>query len=269
MCDTDPTEFDIPFVFQDGSHFLDTNNGKPLPPEKVAEARKEEINGFSKRQVYEIRPRSEARAIGQRPVGVRWVDVEKKGSVRSRLVCQDFNPDKGRKNDESVYAPTPPLLASRWLVSKAASEGDFGRGNKRLMCVDFTKAFLYGAMTRQVFIELPNEDARKTPETVGLLHKAMYGLRDAPAIWQSVVQELLLEHNFKPLVTAKCVYYNSKTKVTIVAHVDDFLLYGDKPELSRLLASMQKQYECSGEYVGGGAGESREVKYLGRTNMMV
>ena len=123
MCEEEPDCFQIPFTYTDGAWYADSNSGKELDPEKDAAARKEELEGFSKRQVYEVRSRSEAQGRGLRPIGVRWVDVEKNGGVRSRLVCQDFNPDKGRKNADDVYAPTPPLLASRWLVSLAASQG--------------------------------------------------------------------------------------------------------------------------------------------------
>ena len=52
------------------------------------------------------------------------------------------------------------------------------------MSIDFTKAFLYGEMEREVVIELPYEDGRKNGGvSIGLLLKAMYGLRDAPLIW--------------------------------------------------------------------------------------
>ena len=53
-------------------------------------------------------------------------------------------------------------------------------GVNRLMSIDFTKAFLYGEMEREVYIELPNEDGRKQGgSNVGLLRQAMYGLRDS------------------------------------------------------------------------------------------
>ena len=95
-------------------------------------------------------------------IGVRWVDCRKSAKVRSRLVCMDFNRNKGKRSDDEMFAPTPPLLASRWLVSLMASQGPGGPGDKRLAALDFSKAFLYGNMTRTVYIELPPEDGRKT-----------------------------------------------------------------------------------------------------------
>ena len=64
------------------------------------------------------------------------------------------------------------------------------------MTLDFSKAFLYGDMEREVYIELPDEDPRKLLGMVGRLLKSMCGLRDAPQIWQKVVKKMLEERGF-------------------------------------------------------------------------
>ena len=147
MCDEEV--FQIPFMFDNSGWYVDDLKGQVLDQELVKAARKGEIAGFSKRQVYEVRPRAECRAKGAKTVGVRWVDTAKKDAVRSRLVCTDF---KVGKHTDDMFAPTPPLLASRWLASLVASQGWDGAGAKRLMAIDFTKAFLYGVMEREVYI---------------------------------------------------------------------------------------------------------------------
>ena len=156
----------------------------------VREGRQAEMAGFAARKVYEVRPRWEATSKGLKVVGVRWVDTAKAGKVRSRLVAQDFNTDKGKVDE--LFAATPPLLVSRWLCSKVASQGGSGFGPLTVMTLDFSKAFLYGNMEREVFVELPDEDSRKhESDCVGRLLKSMYGLRDAPQIWQKVVKNML------------------------------------------------------------------------------
>ena len=153
-------------------------------------------------------------------IGVRWVDTLKGGKARCRLVCQDLNNDNHRTDEMS--APTPPLVATRWLCSCAARQGAGGLGPKTLMAIDFSKAFLYGDMKRQVYIELPDEDSRKyTSDVVGLLNKSMYGLRDAPQIWQGVVRSMLESRGFKPLIGTQCMYVRPQSGIVIVAHVDD------------------------------------------------
>ena len=125
----------------------------------VREARRGEMSGFQERRVYTVVPRSEADEKGIKVIGVRWVDCWKKSGVRSRLVAQDFK--KGKGQCDEMFAPTPPLLASRWLVSRMASCSRGGPKDQRLMTIDFSKAFLYGDVDRATYIELPEEDGRK------------------------------------------------------------------------------------------------------------
>ena len=70
--------------------------------------------------------------LGKRVIGVRWVETNKgtadQPKVRSRLVAQEFA--RG-KTPEEMYAPTPSLMATRWLVSEAASQGMRGPGSVR------------------------------------------------------------------------------------------------------------------------------------------
>ena len=123
------------------------------------------------------------------------------------MCIRDRDFKKGKGQCDEMFAPTPPLLASRWVVSQMASNSPTGPGDQRLMTVDFSKAFLYGNVDREVYIELPEEDGRRNGgQNIGLLSKSMYGLRDAPLIWQKVVKQMLEEKGFKALVGTKCVY---------------------------------------------------------------
>ena len=117
---------DFPFSFNDDGWCIDDVRGGELPMGLVREGRKAEIRGFHERGVYEIRLRYDATRKGARVVGVRWVDTMKNSSVRSRLVCQDFNNDRTRTDE--MFAPTPFLCASKWLCSYMASESGQGSG---------------------------------------------------------------------------------------------------------------------------------------------
>ena len=59
------------------------------------------------------------------------------------------------------------------------------------MVMGFKRAFLYGDMPRDVYVEIPSDDDRARPWLVGKLQKAMYGTQDAPAVWQAVVQKMM------------------------------------------------------------------------------
>ena len=179
----------------------------------LLERRAEELKIFEERKVYEVVPRS-SMVRGAKLIGVRWVDTNKgtleEPNIRSRLVCQELG--YGSKTPDDMFAPTPPLLATRWLLSSVASQGGDGPGNERIMLLDFKRAFLYGACERDLYIELPEDDRRKAGgRNVGKLLKAMYGLRDAPVVWHKMVNGMLLSRGFASSTTVACMYSNVKT----------------------------------------------------------
>ena len=173
---------------------MDDVKGGDLDPALVRLARKEEIDIFKSRNVYDVVPRSSLPA-GAKIVGVRWVETNKgtdeSPRVRSRLVCQEFA--FGGDPTGEMFAPTPPLGATRLLLSGLASRGGGGGpGTFRAMLLDFKRAFLYGEAERELYVELPEDDCRRDGgRCVGLLRKAMYGTRDAPAVWQRLVRKVL------------------------------------------------------------------------------
>lgn len=185
--------------------------------------------------------------------------------MRSRLVCQEFAYGKDDPTG-SLFAPTPPLAATRLLLSDVASQGRKGPGDMRVMLLDFKRAFLYGDGERELFIELPDDDPRKEGgKNVGLLLKAMYGTRDAPAVWQRLVQRILGGLGFMASRTAACVYFHRQRRLKVVAHVDDFLVTGPRLELERFRKELQGEFEVDGDILGFCAGEVESAKFLGRT----
>ena len=159
----EPAE-DVPcggrFVPMHGN-YIDDITGKALPEEMVQQGRKDELLGFPRRSVYEIRSKQWAESQGMPMFGTRWVDRMKGGAVRSRLCVQEINRNKGKAGPDELFAPTPPLVAARYATSRCASSSGFPRALRRhLMAIDFEKAFLDGFMQRQVCIRLPPEDAR-------------------------------------------------------------------------------------------------------------
>ena len=246
-----------------------TSQGGSIPVELIRAARREEMLGFEEHKVYHhvTREEAEADATGKF-IGVRWVDRNKgtpeKPNARSRLVGQEFA-EKGRRDD--LFAPTPPLIAARMLVSKCASDGERGRGS-RLMLLDVKKAFLYGHIRRNVYIELPDEDPMsKSGELVGKLDKAMYGTRDAPAMWQEHLEGTFKEARFTPSKVAPCVYFHPELHVCAVAHVDDVLFEGRREALDEILKRLRTTYALKAEILGPDKerGEVREGRFLGRT----
>ena len=89
-------------------------------------------------------------------VGTRWVFVKKGDKVRRRLVAQEF---AGSDKREDLYASTPPLAATRYLLSDSVSRGRRSKRGK-LMVVAVKRAFLHGYCTRSIYIELSGEESQ-------------------------------------------------------------------------------------------------------------
>ena len=77
---------------------------------------------------------------------------------------------------------------------------------------------------------------------------------------------MLQQRGFRPLVGTQCTYAHESNGMLIVAHVDDFLVLGTHGQLVSLVSDLKSGgYECSGQILGDGEEEVREIKFLGRT----
>ena len=146
---------------EDCGTYMDEIKGLELQPELARKARQEELEVFMERGVYEVVPRS-SMGRGSKLIGIRWVETDKgvlgKPKVRSRLVCQEFA--RGHTPDD-IFAPTPPLVATRWLLSELASQGRHGPGDQRLMVLYSKRAFSYADVERELYVEFLEEDENK------------------------------------------------------------------------------------------------------------
>ena len=242
-------------------HYVDDNTGEMLDGKKVTAARADEMNTFKKMNVYEYVLRETVKRRNGKLIGVRWVDILKGSDVRSRLVAQEFASDCER---DDIFAGTPPLAATKFVLSDVASSGRSGPGAKRVMILDIKRAFLYGDIEEEIHIELPNEDPMKDRGYVGRLLKAMYGTRAAPQVWQNTVRRVMIGLGFKPSTSFPCVFFHRERGLRVVTHVDDFLCGGDGRQLRWLRKELEKEFELKHEVLGPDPGEVREGKFLGR-----
>lgn len=139
-------------------------SGEALRSEGVRKARVVEMQGAKRHNLYTKVPIKECRMnTGKKPIGVRWVDVDKGDSTnceyRSRLVAKGIDTEKR----EDLFAATPPLEAKKALFSMAVTEGiGFRKGDHKecmkLIFIDVRRAFFHVDARRSVYIEHPEED---------------------------------------------------------------------------------------------------------------
>jgi len=110
-----------------GWRYIDDNTRETLDAGKVKRARKEGSRTFDEMGVYVYVKREIVKADKtSKIIGAIWVDIKKDSGIRSRLVAQSFA-HQGERDD--LFAGTPPLAATKYLISDLASKGNNGTGD--------------------------------------------------------------------------------------------------------------------------------------------
>ena len=158
----------------------DDVSGAPLDVKLLRAAREVEMQFFEKMGVWAERlPKSVAKSRGGNIIQGRWVDINKgdiaKPDCRAHFVGKEFNTGV----DAALYTATPPLEALKLLVGHAASHVD---GGAHIMLSDVKRAYFHALAKRELYVELPVEDAGYQEGFVGRLRLALYGTRDAASL---------------------------------------------------------------------------------------
>ena len=173
----------------------DDVKGGRLKMEDLRRARKEEVGYMTTRGIWKVVPVAMCwQNTGEKPIGVRWVDINKGSEevpdVRCRLVARDFKnkKDAGR---EDMFAATPPVEAERMALSRAVTRSKRADGRRRIrtfMFIDAKKAHLNPRCDQEVFIDLPDE-AEAGEGMCGRLVYWLYGCRPAAQAWDNFYAE--------------------------------------------------------------------------------
>jgi hypothetical protein len=185
------------------------------------EAMAVEIRGFGKHEVYCVMERS-AVPIGAEILNFMWIytiKVNDRGELmkhKARAVILG-NLQTG-VSDAKTYSAVVKLDALRLILSLAASE------NLTIYQLDIDQAFLLGALDEVVYAYPPAgcEDQGK----IWMLKRAVYGLRQAPKIFNDFLNAVLLELGYQRMLSDECVYKLQKDGcIALVGlHVDDLAI---------------------------------------------
>lgn len=119
-----------------------TPQGDPPDPHLAAKVRKHGV-GYFRQMLYRKGP---ARDGAHQVLGVRWVDVKKAGrKCRSRLKAKDI-----KTCGAPVFAATPPIESLKYLLGRATQDTA-----NYIMHVEVTRADLYDAGSRDMYVKLP------------------------------------------------------------------------------------------------------------------
>ena len=148
-------------------------------------------------------------------IQARWVDREKDGRVKSRLVLKDYNRCQGRTQPE-MFSPTPSTLSLKTMLVASSHDrhSDPGSGHVTI-AIDVHTAFLHADVDQDLFAESPEPDewydAGLKEDEVWRLNKALYGYRRAPKLWHQHFVSILESLNYHSLLTDPSWFRNDET----------------------------------------------------------
>jgi Reverse transcriptase (RNA-dependent DNA polymerase) len=187
----------------------------------------EEITALANNQTWTLVPPP----LNQKVIGSKWVFKTKTnpdGSIeryKARLVAKGFNQISG-VDFEETYSPVVRAQTIRVTIALALTF------HWSLRQLDVSNAFLNGDLKERVFMSQPQGfiDPNK-PDYVYLLHKSLYGLRQAPRAWFEKLSSTLLSFGFKASHFDPSMFlaHHQGHILILLVYVDDIVITGSSP----------------------------------------
>ena len=228
----------------------DDVSGAELDPNKVKQARQEEIAYVTKMNLYTKVPITEClQRTGKQPIAVRWIDINKGDQInpnyRPRLVAKESNTHKR----DDLFAGTPPLEGLKLVLSMTAS----GNKGEVVMINDVSRAFFHAKARRDVYVKIAEEDRENGDEyRCGKLNFSMYGTRDAAQNWANEYADMLVGIGFRQGRASPCVFYHEERKIKTFVHGDDYVSSAVPRQLEWLKGQLERKYQIKIQWLGSG-----------------
>ncbi|WVZ50368.1 hypothetical protein U9M48_001626 [Paspalum notatum var. saurae] len=185
---------------------------------------------------------------GRRAIGLKWVFKVKKdehGAVvrhKARLVVKGYAQRQGIDYDE-VFAPVARMEAVRLLLALAVQEG------WQVHHMDVKTVFLNGDLQEEVYVQQAPGFTRPGQEhKVYRLHKALYGLHQAPRAWNQKLDEQLGILGFMRCSSEHAIYCRGRgaERLVVGVYVDDLVITGtSSSSIQKFKAEMAKVFKMS------------------------
>ncbi|CAI7879339.1 unnamed protein product [Closterium sp. NIES-54] len=133
--------------------------------------------------------------------------------------------EQGRDFTET-FAPVSRHTSLRILLAVAAMN------KKKLRQIDVANAFLYAPVDAEIFVELPH-GTHGNPNQVCQLLKSLYGIKQAPRLWQQHLHTRLTRIGFRQLPHDQGMYRLTKGAdyILLIVYVDDLLYIGSTDDV--------------------------------------
>ncbi|CAI7860050.1 unnamed protein product [Closterium sp. NIES-53] len=161
------------------------------------------------------------------PMGARWV-------------VRGFDQTHGI-DYTLTFAPVSRHTSVRLVLCEAASK------NFPLRQIDVSNAFLYADVDAEIYVEYPHTYPTNPP-SVCKLKKSLYGIKQAPRLWQQHLNKKLTEVGFRQLPHDPGMYRldDKGSYALLVAYVDDILYVSSSTSLGdRIEAVLKKSLDLT------------------------
>lgn len=195
--------------------FEDISVSDVLKNENWHKAMSEEFNSLTKMKSWDLVKPSEQ----MQPLTCRWILRQKQdGRLKARLVARGFVQKEGIDYSET-FNPVAHYVSIRLILSLAASN------KMKLMTFDVKTAFLHGKLKEDIFMYQP-EGFNDGTGRVCKLNKSIYGLKQAPKIWNKEFSKFLKSLGLDNTDDDPCIYYDKDRSVILSLFVDNGLVAG-------------------------------------------
>ncbi|CAI7909602.1 unnamed protein product [Closterium sp. NIES-54] len=192
--------------------------------EKWCEAMDKELKALKERNTWKVVPIGVAR--NKTVLTGKWVfrvKTKADGTIdkfKARWVVRGFDQEHGRDFTET-FALVSRHTSLRILLAIAATK------KKKLQQIDVANAFLYAPVDAEIFVELPH-GSHGEPNQVYQLLKSLYGIKQAPRLWQQYLHARLTRIGFRQLPHDQGMYRLTKGDdyILLIVYVDDLLYIG-------------------------------------------
>ena len=125
--------------------------------EEMMKGRQKELNSLKEMGTVTVVKRSEA--VGKRTIQTRWVDREKDGRVKVRLVLKDYNRSQER-TQHVMFSPTPSTLSLKTMLAASSHDRNIHPAEREhiTVSIDVHTAFLHADVDQDLFAEPPEPD---------------------------------------------------------------------------------------------------------------
>ncbi|CAI7810228.1 unnamed protein product [Closterium sp. NIES-53] len=159
---------------------------------------------------------------------------------KARWVVRGFDQTHGI-DYTLTFAPVSRHTSVRLVLCEAASK------NFPLRQIDVSNAFLYADVDAELYVEYPHTYPTNPP-SVCKLKKSLYGIKQAPRLWQQHLNKKLTEVGFRQLPHDPGMYRLDEkwSYALLVAYVDNILYVSSSTSLGdRIEAELKKSLELT------------------------